>query len=181
MTTSNLQGCGTPKEREAFLEHLRARLGKMTLDLNKFTHAGIEHDQDPKTYAITLSQVKYTAQLRTICLDAVVTSGWDTDAPPDLHSAFRTLVGGVAWHTLTAPAISVYVAFLQKTACEADVGQHQRLEQAGAWVQKRPQRICFEALTPPMRLVCVTDLAFQAQATDGLAMRGCLLLLAGCG
>ena len=47
------------------------------------------------------------------------------------------------------------------------------------WVQKRPQRICFEALTPPLRLVCVTDSAFQAQATDGLAMRGCLLLLAG--
>ena len=108
----DLKGCGTPKEREAFLEHLRARFGKMTLDLHKFTHVGIEHEQDPKTYVITLSQVKYTAQLRTICLDAVVTSGWDTDSPPDLHSAFRTLVGGVAWLTLTAPAILVYVAFL---------------------------------------------------------------------
>ena len=112
MPTSNLKGCGTPKEREAFLEHLRARFGKMTLDLNKFTYEGIEHDQDPKTYASTLSQVKYTAQLRTICLDAVATSGWGTDAPPGLHSAFRTLVGGVAWLTLTAPAISVYVAVL---------------------------------------------------------------------
>ena len=96
---------------------LEPRVGKcasqlQSVDLNKFTHAGIEHDQDPKTYASTLSQVKYTAQLRTICLDAVVTSGWDTDAPPDLHSAFRTLVGGVAWLTLTAPAISVYVAVL---------------------------------------------------------------------
>ena len=68
----------------------------MTLDLHKFTHVGIEHNQDPQTYAIVLSQVKYTAQLRTICHDAVVTIGWDTDAPPDLHSAFRTLVGGVA-------------------------------------------------------------------------------------
>ena len=128
---------------------------------------------------LTIQEAKYTAQLRNICLDTVVTSGWDTESPPDLHSVFRTLVGGVAGLTLTAPDISVHVAFLQRQLAKPTLANIRDLDRLVLWVQKRPQRICFEALTPPLRLVCVTDSAFQAQATDGLARRGCLLLVAG--
>ena len=45
------------------------------------------------------------------------------------------------------------------------------------WVKKHPQRIRYQRLRGSLRLVLVSDSAFAAGETDGLAMRGALVLL----
>ena len=45
------------------------------------------------------------------------------------------------------------------------------------WLKRTPQVLVYKRLQPPVRLVAVSDSSFSAGDTQGLVMRGCVLLL----
>ena len=46
-----------------------------------------------------------------------------------------------------------------------------------SWLKRTPQKLHYRRLTPPVRLVAVSDSSFSAGDTEGLVMRGCLVML----
>ena len=109
-----MKGAGQPEERAGLLAHLEKRFGKLSQTEGSFAHVGVEHEQDPATGEVRMHQATYVKQLRLICLDAVATAGAEQPVDDDLRGCFCTLLGGVAWLCLTSPAISFYVAYLQR-------------------------------------------------------------------
>ena len=84
---------------------------------------------------------------------------------------------------LTMPAICVYVAFLQRHAKEPTVGHIRLANRLLAWVQRNTSRldVFYRRLRGPLRLITLSDSAFKAQDTQGLVMRGCVIMLAEAG
>ena len=79
--------------------------------------------------------------------------------------------------TMTNLAICVYVSYLQRHA-KAPCFRHLRdLNRLVKWIKLHPQTLKYTRLEPPTKLVCVTDSSFSAGDTEGLVMRGCILLL----
>ena len=175
----DLKGAGESDQHTALLSHLEQRFGRLTRDTHRFVHVGITHEQSPTTFEVTMHQHEYAKQLRQICLDAVATQSADTPVDAELRGCYSTLLGGAAWMTLTMPMIAVYVSYLQRHLKEPTIQHLRDLNRLVQWVKTHPQSLCFKALVPPLRLVAVSDSSFSAGDTQGLVMRGYILLLAG--
>ena len=109
-----MKGARQPEERAGLLAHLEKRFGKLSQTERKFTHVGVEHEQDPHTNEVRMHQATYVEQPRLTSLDAVATADPEQPVDDDLKGCFCTLLGGVAWLCLTCLAIAVYVAYLQR-------------------------------------------------------------------
>ena len=175
----DLKGAGEPAERAGLVAHLEGRFGKLSKELHTFTHVGVVHTQSPTTFEVEMHQRPYAQHLRQICLDSVATQPPDTPVDADLKGCFATLLGGAAWMTLTATPIAVYVSYLQRHLKAPTVKHLKDLNRLVQWIVTHPQSLWYRPLTPPLRLVAVSDSSFSAGDTQGLVMRGCLLLLMG--
>ena len=175
----DLKGAGETAQRDGLIAHLEARFGKLSKQLHSFTHVGVVHEQSPTTFEVEMHQKPYAQQLRQICLDSVATQDPDTPVDTELKGCFATLLGGTAWMTLTVTAIAVYVSFLQRHLTKPTVKHLKDLNRLVQWVTTHPQSLWFRPLRPPLRLVAVSDSSFSAGDTQGLVMRGCILLLMG--
>ena len=104
-------------------------------------------------------------------------------ADEDLTQMFMSLVGALAWLTLTMPAICIYVAFLQRQCKAPTLGHVRRANRLLRWIRRNKTRlgIWFQRLKPPLRVMTLSDSAFKAQDYQGLVMRGCIILLAEVG
>lgn len=82
--------------------------------------------------------------------------------------------------SLAMLSISVYVSALQRKSSKPTVRDVRDLNRLLKWIQSHVGElgIRYVHLEPPVRLVVVSDSAFRAQDHSGLAMRGCLIMLA---
>ena len=94
-----------------------------------------------------------------------------------------SLVGALAWLILTMPAICIYVAYLQRHTKEPTVGHVRQANRLLLWIRKNLKRLGlrYRPLRGPLRLITLSDSAFKAMDTQGLVMRGCVILLAEAG
>jgi alkylated DNA repair dioxygenase AlkB len=155
------------------LTSLEKDVGKMTVHKNGFTHCGIVHEQ-PDRFTVVLHQEPYAKQLKSM----TVPSGpeqqtLDTKA----HSAYRTLLGGVSWLTLTRYDIAVYVCALQRYSQTPQVRHAVALNRLLKYILRTPFRCYYRRLQGPLRLIVISDSAFRKEDKDGLAMRGCIVAL----
>ena len=104
-------------------------------------------------------------------------------ADGDLTQLFMSLVGALAWLTLTMPAICIYVAFLQRQCKAPTIGHVRRANRLLRWIRRNKTRlgIWFQRLKPPLSVMTLSDSAFKALDYQGLVMRGCIILLAEVG
>ena len=112
----DLKGAGLKAEREQLLAALEKEFGKLKTSLNNFEHVGIMHEQDPVTKQVTTHQQHYLKQLKEIKEDAISIADDDEEVSLAMHQSYMSLLGAMAWMTLTCPASCVYIVALQKFA-----------------------------------------------------------------
>ena len=104
-------------------------------------------------------------------------------ADEDMKQLYMSLVGAIAWLIMTIPAICIYAAFLQRQTQPPNLGHLRRANRLFRWIRRNTSRlgIWFRRLTPPLRVVSLSDSASKAQDYQGLVMRGCVIVLAELG
>ena len=175
----DLKGAGEDKYRRMLLAGLEKEFSTLKVKSGSFECVGVMHEQNPKTFEIWTHQQHYIPQIMEIPVDAKALVPDEHACDEDLTQLFMSLVGALAWLTLTMPAISIYVAFLQRP-CKAPVlGHVRRANRLLRWIRRNKKRlgIWFQKLKLPVRVITLSDSAFNAQDYQGLLMWGCIILL----
>ena len=118
--------------------HLEKKFGKLKKAEKDFEHCGVKHVAKDGGYWLTQSH--YVQQLRPLS-DAEVASWKDDDeriVPAHLGSSFISLVCAMAWVLLTAPAISVYISYLQRWLKGPRARQVRQANRVLRYLQARP-------------------------------------------
>eukprot|EP00971_Amphidinium_carterae_P299790 5956413-Amphidinium_carterae.1 len=115
--------------------------------------------------------------MRTIDLERYKGRADTTQVDSVMHSLYMSLLGAVAWLTLTRPDILVYVGRLQRCAscpCLRDVRQ---LNTVVKWVKRKACVTTYKRLVPPLCLHVSQDSAYRADDDDCLALRAAIVML----
>ena len=142
----DLKFCGTEVEVKALVKALEEQFEKMKLGTSNFEHLGIKHSQNELDFSITLGQAHYAAQLREIAMDTVNRSDSEAAVSTELHVAFRSLLGAVAWMTQTGADIIVYVAALQRIMAEPHNKHVIALNKVLKYIKRKPLTVTYKAV-----------------------------------
>ena len=136
-----------------------------------------------EAFEITAHQQHYVPHIGEIELDSIAFARDEDSADDDVRQLYMSLVGALAWLILSVPAICVYVAFLQRHGQAPTYGHARLANRLLAWIVKNRERLSlvYRRLKGPLRLITLSDSAFKAQDTQGLVMRGCVIMLAEAG
>ena len=174
----DLKVTGTSSAIAALATALENVFGEMKRQVQNFIHCGINHKQDPNTYEVDADQAQYVAGLNPISEEAIAGKDDSEEVSSWLHQQYQSLLGGIAWCTLTMVHICVYVTALQRAAKKPTVGHLRRLNIVVTYAKANPHGIHSKRLTPPVACVMVGDSAFRREPNDeGLALRGAIILL----
>ena len=90
-------------------------------------------------------------------------------AGEDLGQLFMSLVGALAWLILTIPAISIYVAYLQRQTKCPNMGHIRRANRLHRWLRRHFKwlGVWFRRLRAPVRVMTLSDSAFKSQDYQG--------------
>ena len=173
----DLKGAAEEWVREALMKHLTAKFGKLKEMAGSFEHCGVQHVQ-LKGGGYRLHQAHYVRQLHPLADDEV--RGWPADKPLPQHlaSAYVSLVCAMAWTLLTAPAIAVYISYLQRHLKQPCAEHTRAANRVLRFLKCREHGVNYLRMKGPFRLLAVSDSAFCASETDGLATRGAFIMLA---
>ena len=107
------------------LKHLNAKVGQCKADYDNFIHTGIQHDHSAGQ--VFIHQYVYIDSITPI--DSTLFTGKDDEAlcDPQLHEAYRSVLGAVAWIVLTRAELAVYVQALQRRAHASRITDCKRL------------------------------------------------------
>lgn len=174
----DLKGAGTDERRKELIALLKKEFGDLKEKLHSFECIGVMHEQDPITKTVRMHQAHYIDQLRLLSLDPVAMAKPEDLAPPTLASDYCTLVGGIAWTAQTIPAACVYISYLQRQLKHPSVQNLREANRLLKWLKLHGRKGLLYTRRPgPYRLVVITDSAFKAGDTAGLAIRGYILCL----
>ena len=173
----DIKGAGTDEARKELLDALTAEFGKLKTSMKQFDCVGVTHVQSEDCPEIFTHQQGYVKQLKEIN-EATFAMKADTEIVSEYdHWLYRSLVGAVAWLTLTMPAICVFVAYLQRQCSTPTCGDVRKANRLLRWIQKRATTlgIRYKKLIGPQTLYVLSDSAFGAEEHAGLVMRGCVV------
>ncbi|CAK0831488.1 unnamed protein product [Prorocentrum cordatum] len=176
----DLKGGGEDYLREKVLSMIESEFGKLKRQYDCFECIGIMHEQDAVTKAIWTHQQHYVQQLRPLQEDQYVMENEDGQVSVETHAAYMSLLGGIAWMTQTMAPIAVYVSYLQRQAKKPSVGDIRKINRLLKWIMVNSKQLgvrFIELNMPRVRLTVVSDSAFHAMEFEGLAIRGCVIML----
>ncbi|CAK0800860.1 unnamed protein product [Prorocentrum cordatum] len=176
----DLKGGGEDHLREKVLSMIESEFGKLKRQYDCFECIGIMHEQDPVTKAIWTHQQHYVQQLRPLQEDQYVMENEDGQVSVESHAAYMSLLGGSAWMTQTMAPIAVYVSYLQRQAKKPAVGDIRKINRLLKWIMVNAKQLGVRFIELDMtrvRLAVVSDSAFHAMEFEGLAIRGCVIML----
>ena len=144
-----------------------------------FECVGIVHEQNPETFEVWTHQQHYLPQIKEIPADKKALVPDEEPADDDLGQLYMSLVGALAWLILTIPAISIYVAYLQRQTKAPNMGHIRRANRILRWLRRHSKRlgVWFRRVRTPVRVMTLSDSAFKAQDYQGLVMRGFIVRL----
>ena len=166
----DLKMAGDEDAVQHILKVLEEKVGKLTVQREKFDHTGIAHLQH-KDGTIEFGQNHYIEQLRRIDDSETRGQAENTALSSELTSAFLSLLGGISWVVQTRLDVAVYVNALQRAAKAPAVKHLRRLNRLLRWLQRRRSVTVFRKLREPLKLTCVSDAAFRREDTTGLSVR----------
>ena len=76
------------------------------------------------------------------------------------------------------PSVCIYVAYLQRQTKAPNLGHIGRANRLLRWIRRNRKRlgVYFRRLRTPLRVVTLSESAFEAQDYQGVVMRGCIVL-----
>ncbi len=170
---------GEPGYVQWLLDELAKVFGELKVEWHKFDNCAITHCQNTETFEVLCDQNKYISALRPISSPLLTSLNSDEKAPEELRSAYLSLVGALAYATLTRADIAVFVAALQRAVAEPSILHLKRLNSIVRWAQRNPVAMRFQQLEEPIAVIGISDAAFKREEGSGRAMRGTLIVLAG--
>ena len=173
----DMKGGARREVADSLLKHLEREVGQCKIDWNVYSHTGGEHEHTPGVH--WSHQRPYIAMLRPIATELLRGRQDEEEANEELHAAYMSLLGGVAWTILSRTEVSVYVQALQRYAHKPTVGKCRRLNLVLRFLVRQESGILYKRLEHPLKLVGMSDAAFRAQPDEpsGLALRGLAVML----
>jgi len=172
----DLKYAGDDHETKLFVKALESQFDSMKLEERSFLHCGIQHDQDPRNFSVTMDQVAYAQQMRLIDeIDLQQETSLVNDAK---KTAFRSLLGGVSWMSQTRMDAQVYTGHLQRQLQAPTVRHVVQLNRLVRYLKKKPLKLKYQKLGGPFRVLVVSDSSFKAEEFSGFAVKAGVVLLA---
>jgi hypothetical protein len=174
----DIKGAGTPKAKAKLLAALEAAFGTLKLQDGDFECVGVMHETCSDG-SIWTHQHHYVKQLREISEVEFSMEEGTALASPAMHATYQSLVGALAWLTLTMVPIAVYVAWLQRQTKAPTYGNIRNANRLLRWIVRNVEKlgVRFVKLQEPLEITVISDSAFKALDTTGLVMRGCVVAL----
>lgn len=175
----DLKCAGEVKYRNKLISELEVKFEKLATKLGSFECIGVMHEQDVVTKEIVAHQMHHVPQISSIEIDSAAFARDDQLADTELRQLYMSLVGALAWLLLTMSAICVCISYLQRHTQATTLNPVKLANRLHAWITRNREKlvIYYRRLLGPLRLLTLSDSAFKAQDTQGLVMRGCIILL----
>ena len=172
----DLKLAGVPSEVSQLVSAIEKQFDKLKLEGKSFEHCGIRHTQHPDG-SIVMEQHHYVQQLKPIPVE--VYRHFSDDAAADVQgkACYMSLLGGVAWVVQTRPDIAVYVGYLQRHLQNPCIKHLKQLNRVLAFLRKTKFQLHYRKVKPPLKLMVISDSAFQANDPDCLAVKSGLIAL----
>jgi hypothetical protein len=153
---------GRQNDIDRLVKLLEATFGKMTLQFDKFTNCGMTHERD-KSGNIVMHQDEYIQAFKPIHPKHY--QGYDIDGPCSEHqqALFMSLLGAVAYTSLTQVWILVYIVALQRKNKQASVSDLKRLNALTRELMRNPQKLYYRCMTPTQILEVYSDSAYSRE------------------
>jgi hypothetical protein len=167
----DFKGAGLKDWAEWVLKELSEEFGVIKISWNNFEHVGVMHER-LEDGTIIQHQDHYVKQLKPI--DVATLAGQDEDAAVVtwMVNQFMTLVGALAWLTLTRPDICVFIAALQRVTADPRVRHIRKANAVLRWIRRKPCRLTYKPMKGPFRVMAIGDSAFKRMGDKGLAVKG---------
>ena len=156
---------------------LEATFGPLKLVWNEFTNCGVRHLQDKVTKEITLDQTEYIAALKPIEHVDLVKASSEALATDTVQELYRSLLGAVAFCSLTRVDAAVFIVALQRQSGKATNLHVRRLNVLTRWLQKNPRKLRYPRFrSNEQHMLVVSDAAFRKEDDDGHSLKGAAFL-----
>ena len=106
------------------MKMIEETFGSMKLIWHEFTNCGVRHIQDKTTFECSLDQTEYISGLKTISHDEIRGKSSNSYCEPLLHTLYQSLLGAVAFTSLTRVDIIVFVVALQRHTHKPQIKPH---------------------------------------------------------
>ena len=166
----DLKIAGEPAVVQDILLKLQETFGELKISKHSFLNCGVQHTQCPRTKEISLDQVAYATNLRSIAHTQLSTGKPEDLASPELHQRFMSLLGAIAYLAHTRVDILVFVSALQRHNAKPEVQHVKKLNKLLAWIQKHPKKLMYKQLgaaSAGTHLRIVSDAAFKRETETG--------------
>ena len=173
----DLKFAGEPAVVKRIMAKIEQVFGKLRIIEKSFTNCGIRHSQH-EDGSISLDQNQYLDTLKPIIHDDLRGQPAEKPVTDALKSLYMSLLGAIAYTTLTRMDIAIYVAGLQRATHVATMLHVRKLNILVRWAQRNPQGLVYRKLKPPLEVLGISDSSFKREQEDGLAMRGLVILIA---
>ena len=104
----DLKIAGEPVEVEKFMKEIEKHFGKLTVNQNKFMNCGINHERD-NSGTISMDQNEYISAFIPINPKHYQHLKPTDQCPPTLQALYWSLLGAVAYTSLTQAWVAVYI------------------------------------------------------------------------
>ena len=173
----DLKFTGNRAEVLAILAEIQKVFGELKIIWNDFTNCGVHNFQDPITKEITLDQTAYLSALKAIVHSAIQSMKSDEFAPPDLHELYRSLLGAVAFTSLTRIDAVVFICALQRWSHQPQIIHVKRLNALLRWMQACPKKLKYSRMASGIgHLRGIGDAAFKKEEEKGFSLRGAVFV-----
>jgi len=161
----DLKGTGEEDETNRALKLLEEAFGVLKVSVDAFECVGVVHERDARTGEFWIHQHHSVKQLREIDVSRYSFENDEADVPEEIHQLFMSLVGALAWLTLTMATIGVYVSYLQRKNKQPTLGDVRKANRLLRWIRRhlKDLGIRFVKLNGKLKVVVVSDSAFKAQ------------------
>ena len=174
----DLKVTGAEKDVLWVLGQIQDVFGKLKIIWDDFTNCGVHHQWDPIRQCISLDQIAYAKNLRTISHPELTSKPAESECEHELHQLYMSLLGAVAYLYLTRMDVLVFITGCQRWAHKPKIIHVKRLNVIVRWVQRNPCKLVYGKLSPNNHLRIVSDAAFKKEEEKGHAVRGSIYLRA---
>ena len=109
------------------MKELQVVFGELKVEWHVFTNCGVRHVQDIKTKETVLDQIQFASQLHAIAHPQLSGGKAEDDCSPELHQLFMSLLGAVAYLSLTRMDIIVFISALQRHMAKSKIDHVRKL------------------------------------------------------
>jgi len=129
---------------------------------------------------MTLDQTEYASKMANIAHPQLSTGKPEEKCVEALASLYRSLLGAIAYLSLTHVNVHVFISAMQRHGQAPEVQHVRRLNKLLRWVQRHPTKLHYKRFSSQPKgeshLRIISDAAFKKETNTGHCMRGALFL-----